>query len=213
MTKVDVVRTEKAMERGSIDVRTETERLTERATTNRLTERGGVALVCFHLARLGYEYAVTEPACPFGDVWAHINGRKVAIEVKTTRNSPMWWVRRSQLRNVDFYCFVRLNWGHCYVLTAAEALDALAASPNIYEGIASLKDTTVPADSFKGWDRLSKTTRLRDKKDLEVRPLRKPGKPGKPKKPGKTERVVRRTMKDGTMREYRYPPYNSGGLT
>lgn len=175
------------------------EKLTERAATNRLTERGGVALVCFHLARLGYEYAVTEPACPLGDVWAHIDGRKVSIEVKTTRKSAVWFVRRSQLPSVDFYVFVRLDWGHCYVLTAAEAKEVVATSKDIHDGIACLKDTDLSTDSFKGWGCLSKHPRLRDKND-RPRPFRKPG---------KTERVVRRTMKDGTEREYRYPPYVS----
>lgn len=171
--------------------------------TNRLTERGGVALVSFHLARLSYEYAVTEPACVYGDIWAQIGQKKIGIEVKTTRRGGKWHIKRSQLERVDIYCLVDLDLAHCYVLTSAEMRAIAEDAPDIYDGVANVSDRALPKDSFKGWSRLtSARTRVPLVPTGSSRRYGALKKNGEPRAP----RIVKRTLADGTIKAYSYGP-------
>lgn len=165
---------------------------------NRLVERGGVALVCFNLARMGYQYAVTEPDCPAGDVWAQIGNRKIGIEVKTTGTGSHWHVKRSQTATVDFYCLVRLDLGQCHILTATEVSQAIEGCKDIYAGVADLREKDLPRDSFNGWHRLGMK-----------RSYGKPPPPlgrAKSKIHYRTARTVRHMLANGEIKTYVYPP-------
>ncbi len=62
-----------------------------------LIGKAAVALVAYHLGRLGHEFAYTTDNSPLGDIWADIAGTKIGIEVKGTRTqSHEFHVAKSQ---------------------------------------------------------------------------------------------------------------------
>lgn len=161
-----------------------------RKPNKKLTEVGGLALVEFHLARRGAEFARTRSDSDHGDIWADCGGRKIAIEVKTTFESSGWHVKRQQNR-ADFYCLVHLEEAKCYVLSTEAMQQILANAADIFPGIGLVKRTSLPPDCAEKWN------------DLGLNRL--PGVWLATRNYRSTRRVTH-TLKSGELRTYVYPP-------
>jgi hypothetical protein len=161
---------------------------------SQLTGRGGVALVCYHLARLGIEYAETDRSSPFGDIWAQLPGGKVGIEVKTTYRESHWRVRRSQDGSVDFYCLVRLGSADCHALTAAEMRSIISSCRDMHDGMALVPESTLPANARQGWTRVGITRPTPSVLDRMSR-----------EGTGRKSRQIKKLMANGEIKIYTYP--------
>ena len=164
---------------------------------NRLTERGGVGLVMFHLARLGLEFVVTYDGSAHGDVWVHTRSGKVGLEVKATLRQTAWHISRSQVGRSEFYCLVRLDEGLVYVVPSDVVASLIEKATNVYDGIAILSGRTIPKEYRGAW-RLLGVSDL-DKPDALDRPQRFPA------KWRRHTRRVTRTLASGEVKTYVYP--------
>jgi len=172
--------------------------MSERREVRHLTERGGMGLVIFHLARRKIEFALTLERSPLGDIWASVGDRKISIEVKTCRNVMKWQVRKSQIHRVEYYVLVSMDTAKCFVLTSREVAGIVQESPVIYGDIHLVSREMVPDLALNAWEKL----------DGERTPNLSPGILGPqpiPRALYKHTRTVRRKLADGTLKTYTYP--------
>lgn len=145
-----------------------------------------MGLVIWNLARRGIECQATTQNSNSGDIWAKLpGGRTVAIEVKGTGKAG-WHIREAQARRVDWFALVSIHDARCWVLTRAEMLDC--PHHELGPGVWVVSRSHVPTVGADAWDRLTKAPAP------------------KPKAIYRTQRLVRRTLADGTIKEYRYGP-------
>jgi hypothetical protein len=174
----------------------------EKATNNRtLTGQGGVALVCFHLARRRLHYVLTDHNSPCGDIWVQTKHGKVGIEVKTTREGPYWAVLRHQIEAVDFYCFVVMATAQCFVMSSAEVTRIARASTDANPDVAFVWVREMDRSAFFAWDKL-------DGVPVKTGPVlvQPPSLPSR----RRGFRTVRRRLADGTIKTYTYPKQVNG---
>lgn len=159
-----------------------------------LLGRAGVSLVMFQLLRRGFEAVETPLNSPFGDIWAQTPLGRVSIEVKASSKDPVWALKKGQISS-DFFCFVGLWEGVCWVLTRDDVLK-IASNYNIRpENGVPITLKYLPDFSQEGWDKLGG-----DKMNqfLEMHKENK-------RLRYTSTRIVRRTLADGTIKEYVYP--------
>ena len=175
----------------------------EKREIRHLTERGGMGLVTFHLARRKIEFALTLDRSPLGDIWASVRGRKISIEVKTCRDVMKWQVRASQITRVDYYVLVSMETAKCFVLTAPEMAEIVKSAPVIYGDIHLVSREQIAGHTLNAWKKL----------DGEHTPNFLPGIVG-PKPIGRptyrSTRKVTRKLADGTIKTYVYAPSEAG---
>lgn len=172
--------------------------MSEKREVRHLTERGGIGLVIFHLARRKIEFALTLERSPLGDIWASIGDRKISIEVKTCRDAMKWQVRKSQASRVEYYVLVAMDAAKCFVLTSGEMAKILRDAPIIYGDICLVGRDKIADLALNAWGKL----------DGKHSPNLSPGILGpKPifRAAYKHTRTVRRKLADGTMKTYTYP--------
>jgi hypothetical protein len=156
-----------------------------------LIERGGLALVEFHLARRGIEAMRTQQHSDRGDIWAQAPIGMISIEVKTTANGTGWFVNRRQ-HSSEVYCLVHLDTARVWVLTAEEMDGLLERATDIHAGkIASVMAKDLPADSLEAWNKIGGV------KMFGVGRFPHPNR-------HRSDRVVTHTLRDGTVKTYRY---------
>jgi len=160
-----------------------------------LTGRGGIGLVCYHLARRRIEFVVMPDRCASGDIWAQIGGRKFGIEVKTSHRAAAWQIKKSQLAAVEHYVLVAMDSARCFILTPAELADILATCPCIYGDVHMLKANQIPEKHRDAWGRLDGRSLDNDGRSLVV--VRARGGLKKPK-------VVKKKLADGSIKIYQY---------
>lgn len=157
--------------------------------------RGGVGLVMYHLAKRRIEFALTPDTSPLGDVWIDVAGTKAGVEVKTSRRGEAWHIKLRQIGAAEFYVLVCLDDATCYVLTSSEMKTAATLCRSIYEGIAALSSRDIPREAIDGWHKLSGTDAPKRKKRRSYSAT------------GKKPRRVTRTLADGRVVVYQYPPF------
>lgn len=173
---------------------------TKRKPPSELTERGGVALVEFHLARRGIESVRTQRNSDCGDIWANAPIGRISIEVKTTKSSNAWFMRRSQTGS-EIYCLVHLESARCWVMTEDEIDRLLKNATDIYVGkIAGIKITDLAKEDLEAWHKIGAV------KMGAVYRISRPG-AASPQRSGRAraDRIVKHHLADGTVKEYRYP--------
>lgn len=169
----------------------------DRAPKDRyLTGKGGVGLVMFHLAKLRIEFAVASDNCPFGDIWIHLAGQKIGIEVKTTRRGSDWHVRKSQLGSADFYCFVSMDNASIYVLPHSEVASLVRDAAKVYDGVALISDRALRRESLFDWGCLRGLPQNEAPRPKRRRYI--------------STRTVKRVMANGETKIYMYPPAAPG---
>lgn len=154
--------------------------------TSRLIEKGGIGLVMYQLARMGFEFTLTSENSDRGDIWVKFGQRAVAIEVKASTHS-MWHLRDTQGAHVEFYCFVNIPNARCWILSRSEVL-ALGNDRRRGEGVYMLRAPDMPADALGNWGCLVPQTKKGAPRVARA---------GKP-------RVVRRRLATGEVKEYSY---------
>jgi hypothetical protein len=164
--------------------------------TSQLTGRGGVCLVMYHLARLGLDFVETTYNSNNGDLWIRTpSGKVIKAEVKTC-SGPSWPLKRKQMGSVDVYFFVQIRDASVWVVSSREMKTILGSA--ISGGDADIGAVVVkkmPPGSRDAWSVLGEFPNGSPR--VFKRPI-------KPSKPG-SERVVRRTLATGEIKEYRYP--------
>lgn len=80
--------------------------------------RAGLSLVCFHLARMGYEFTTTTDNSVAGDIWADLGNGPEVMEVKATLR-PAWTLRRCQAARTKWYVLVNVADGDTWLVAAA----------------------------------------------------------------------------------------------
>lgn len=177
----------------------------EKREVRHLTERGGMGLVVFHLARRKIEFALTPERSPLGDIWASVGGRKIGIEVKTCRDVMKWHVRKSQIHRVEYYVLVSMHNARCFVLTAREMAEIVRNSHVLSGDVHIVSREAIDDLALNAWGKL----------DGEHTPNLSPGILG-PKPDRRTlyssTRTVRRKLADGTMKTYTYLGANAAKL-
>lgn len=162
-----------------------------------LVELGGVALVEFHLCRRGMDCVRTQGRSARGDIWADTPIGRISIEVKTTGKSNGWFVKRRQYR-AEIYCLVHLESARCWVMTGDEIDALLTTAADIYvDNVARIMATDLPKESLEAWDKIGGLRMVTVYRAFGVRP----------NKPYRSDRVVKKTLRDGTVKVYRYPRY------
>jgi hypothetical protein len=165
-----------------------------RSTPSPLIERGGIALVEFHLARRGIESIRTQQHSARGDIWAEAPIGRISIEVKTTAKSNGWFVSRGQHAS-EIYCLVHLESARVWVVTAGEIDTLLRDAADIHPGkIARIIASSLPRESLEAWEKIGG---LRMATVYRAFGPRKSGR-------ALAGRTVKHTLSDGTVKVYRY---------
>lgn len=160
-----------------------------------LTGRGGIGLVCFHLARRRIEFVVMPDRCASGDIWAQVDGRKFGIEVKTSHRLAAWQIKKSQLAAVEHYVLVALDSARCFILTPGELADILTTCPRLYGDVHMVKAAQIPQKYRDAWVRIDGRPSTNDGCGLAVVGVR-----GGVKKP----KTVRKKLANGSIKTYTY---------
>lgn len=167
----------------------------------RLTGKGGVALVMFHLARQKIEFAPTQENSHLGDLWISVDGKKYGLEVKTCRSIAKWQIKASQINRVDFYVLVSMETAHCFIFTSEEMTAIVLRAPVIYGDIHLVNKTAFEAPCMNAWSKFSvlAATTIPDiiRGGLVTAPRRIGVENRRPK-------TVRKTLADGTVKTYSY---------
>ena len=169
--------------------------------------KGGVALVCYHLARCGHDFILTTENSASGDIWADVKGTRVAVEVKTSMKRAAWRIGLKQVKAVDFCVFVALLSASCFVLTSAEAQELIKKRTEVHPGLVVLRDNMFPFDALNGWRRLdgvqvARGFRIEMRRKIGPAYTAEPGKLGRPTKTGLN--TVSRTRADGSVTYFYY---------
>lgn len=162
--------------------------------TNRHIERAGLGLVMWNLCRRGVDCQETPPGSHTGDVWAHVAGNLVSIEVKATTGRS-WHVRRRQVGTSDWHIFVLVQPGRCWVLTRDDLMKCSASFEK--DGDAwFVTPTSLPRACEDAWGPLVRKRAAPPGGAIAPR--------GKAKY--RFRKVVRSVLSDGRIREYHYGP-------
>jgi hypothetical protein len=159
-----------------------------------LIGKGGIGLVMFHLARLGWEFAQTFDNSNKGDIWVHVGDSIVSLEVKSGFANS-WIVSKSQLDNVDFYCFVEMNRGICYLLKSSQLKDIIKKTTQKGVELFSFARSAMPFEAEENWKILAGSS------DLEYTPA---AVFRSRKKPAPRRQRVKKILADGTVKIYEY---------
>jgi len=168
----------------------------EERLNKQLTGRGGIGLVCYHLARRRIEFVVMPDLCASGDIWAQVDNRKFGIEVKTSFRASAWQIKKSQLAAVEHYVLVAMDSARCFILTPGELSGILDTCPRMYGDVHMVKASQIPDKHRDAWGRIdgrSKDTYGRNMIIVTARGSRK------------SPKTVRKTLADGSVKTYTYP--------
>lgn len=162
-----------------------------------LVGRGGVALVMFHLARLGLEFSETPANSCAGDLWVKtLSGNIIRIEVKTTTGRNLL-IRSDQFGQANIYALVDLMFGRLWLLTTEELRDVIATSnQSPTASIYTISFKKIPKYFENGWQLLG----------VDWLPVSLFQKPEKKRPVRKSVRIIRHTLASGEVREYHYAP-------
>lgn len=160
--------------------------------TTHLIGKGGVGLVMFHLARLNHEFMPTSDSSHCGDLWAEFDGKREAIEVKTSTNG-FWTVRLNQADRVEKFAFVNLKSAGCWLISKDRILAEHRESTQRESGFFRVNTRIVETIA---------DTALHRSAPSPVLALPKPKRPAHIT--GKWT-VVRKRLASGEEKVYRYP--------
>lgn len=162
---------------------------------SKLTGRGGVGLVIFHLARLGIEYRETHLDSGQADIWLRLpNGRMMLGEVKASFQQS-WQVKRSQVAMSDVFFMVDMRMARVHLLTKEEVLQVLAASRQSGPQY-TIARTQLPRSAEANWGLLfGGPDQQIYVPSLDNRQLVETGK----------NRTVTHKLADGSVKTYTYP--------
>lgn len=170
--------------------------LPEDRLDRQLTGRGGIGLVCFHLARRRIEFVVMPDRCASGDVWAQIGSRKFGVEVKTSHKATAWQIKKSQLASVDYYVLVAMDSARCFILTPVELASLLVTCPRMYGDVHILKGNQIPEKHRDAWGRIDGWASDSDGSALVI---------VRPRGARKSAKVVKKRLANGSIKTYTYP--------
>jgi hypothetical protein len=168
-----------------------------------LTAHGGIGLVIFHLARRRIEFALTPDRSPVGDIWISVDGHKYGIEVKTSRDSFKWQVKKSQIKTVDFYVLVAMRTAECFVLTSEEMASIFDHSPLLYGDVRMVERSSVNPATMNAWGRLDGKYAA-----LESVPSTRRIAGSGTSLEGRARKVVHKKLADGTIKTYTYSRFH-----
>jgi hypothetical protein len=154
--------------------------------------KAGLALVSFHLARLGYDFTATTDNSIAGDIWADLGSGPEVVEVKATTR-PAWTLRRSQAARTNWYALVNIVDGDAW-LVAAPALEARWAG-------AGCNALTIVGRELPSLAHIA--LHHQAPKIVPALPQKKQREPRVPI-PGRVRQVSKR-LADGTVKVYEYP--------
>lgn len=165
-----------------------------------LVGRGGVALVMYHLARLGIEFTQTAKDSNEADLWVKLpSGPIVTVEVKTASIGMGWPVKSAQLVRSEVYVFVDLRGACVWIMRTPDLRKVIAGTKQrATNGVYSLTLKMMPPETENAWQVFSQIDGW-----ARVSVVKRPKRPSR----RKTDRIIRKTLADGTIKEYRYPPY------
>jgi hypothetical protein len=160
---------------------------------NNIVGKAGVALVIFHMCRIGLDCVETGYNNSSADLWVRTEMGIKTIEVKTTSNVS-WRIPIHQIERSDIYALVDLLSADVYLFSRDEILDMIKDKKQDKRSV-SISYKQVPKCSRNNW-------KLFGINPDNVQPFIKPQK--REKVPLATPRIERRTMADGTIKEYKY---------
>lgn len=167
----------------------------QKLSTN-LIGKAGVGLATYHLARLGFDFTVTTMNSLDGDLWVRFEGGLEMVEVKSSL-AAAWHLRAEQLDRVSRVVFVLVDDACCWCLPVAP-LRAFVAERGGKHAVITQKQLAKlrPEEWHKATPRPAPLV-VRARKAARMVPG------------AKGNRVVIRTLADGTVKRYEYAPYNS----
>ena len=161
-----------------------------------LIGKAAISLTTFHLARRGYDCIATTDNSSAGDLWVKVGAGVIPIEVKGSLQNQ-WSVRPSQMTNSQYIAFVGVGDGRCWLLPATSVMSFIIANRPRVRHVEILTLRTV-----EGLNGCALHADFRAIYPIKRIPLdveyfsRSTGR-----------RVVRKTLADGTLKEYVYPSY------
>jgi hypothetical protein len=168
--------------------------LVPRPIRTHLIGKAAVALLSFHLARRGIDFAVTTDSSSVGDIWADFGSGVVAIEVKGSAKNA-WYVRADQSARIDHWAFVGIADTRCWLVAGEQVRESIG-------GVGASKDKIITLRDVEAMDGIPLHA------GLPV--LLTPRKAGLAVRPGGI-RKVRRRLATGEVKEYTYG-INAGAL-
>jgi hypothetical protein len=159
------------------------------ARTTALVGKAALHLACFHLARLGHDFTITREHSNAGDLWVNFGSGIEVVEVKGM-TAGTWHLRAAQLEACARVIFVMVDDGACWIAAAADVREAMRGRAQA--GMTAKALEGVPAVALH-------------KQVGRVVPLRPKARPYQAGQKG--ARTVKKTLADGTVKVYRYGPY------
>ena len=160
--------------------------------TTSLVGKAALHLACFHLARLGHDFTITRENSKTGDLWVDFGSGIEVVEVKGM-TAGAWQLRADQIARVSRFIFVAVDEGCCWMVPVAPVADRL-------KGKTTTAITIRQVEGLNGECLHKRVGRV-----VPFWPTEKP----KYDPNGKGNRIVRKRLADGTVKEYRYGPHSA----
>lgn len=160
-----------------------------------LVGRGGVALVMYHLSRLGLEHTQTAATSDAADLWIQTRGGPiVTMEVKTSTGIN-WPVKANQLTCSDVYAFVDLKRADIWIVRTSELRSIIAATnQKATAGVYSITRRNLPRAAEQAWGLFSGEVPW-ERVAIVRAPIRIRQRPN----------TIRKKLKNGEIKVYHYP--------
>ena len=165
-----------------------------------LIGKAGVALATYHLLRLGCDVTATAGNSLDGDLWVSFPEGVEKVEVKSTLQNS-WNIRADQAAQVSRFMFIIVNQASCWMIDAASVRA-------IFGNRKRLAETSITLPQLMA----TRPRALHEEVPSAVPRIKR--KPSGAVVPGATgNRVIVKTLRDGTVKRYEYAPYGRQDTT